>query len=678
MPSPGKLIFIQHGKRGNTATAIFKAKLLNMKAKAAIVLSVFVLQLLALNVYPQNSAIDSLQKALQIQKEDTAKVNTLNALASEFRYYNNDTGLYFANQAVALATRLNYEIGIADAKIKLGQLYSIIGKYSEGIKTGNEALVLYNKLLVPANPPNKENILFKIADSYNILFLNTFPQGNYPEALKIGFLELKIREKLNDKQGVSNAQFNIGNIYYCQHNYSEALKHHFACLAICKQLKDKVGVSSTYSAIGLVYFDQGNNEEASKYYSAALKLGKEVNDSFNLAEIYVNLILLEYKRKNYNEALKNGFAALTIYGKIGLNFNIPFVLNNMAMVYMDEKKYEDASEYLAKALSVAKETNHLEYIKLTYENFAVLDSLQGNYRKSLQDYKLAVTYRDSLMNKENTQKITQQQMQYEFDKKDAAAKAAQEEKDIITSAEIKSQKLIRNFSFALAFLILTFSAYIFYRYKKKKQLQSQQALTNERLRISRELHDEVGATLSGIAMYSHLTKAQIKNADTTEVEKSLNIMQESAGEMVNKLNDIVWLVNPDQDSLQKLIQRLEDYARDMAAIKNIHVKVNASENLYEHNLPMESRRNIYLFCKEAINNAVKYSNGTLLELNIKEAGNLLEFSVSDNGKGFDVVTVRRGNGLENMQKRADEIGAKLTLESNQDAGSLVSMQIKIT
>lgn len=649
-----------------------------MSIKAVIILSVSILLLSSFNAYPQNSAIDSLQKVLQIQKEDTAKVNTLNALASEFRYYNNDTGFYFANKALALAARLNFTMGIADAKIKTGQLYSIIGKYSEGIKTGNEALVLYNKLLASANPPNKENILFKIAESYNIIFLNTFPQGNYPEALKIAFLELKIREKLNDKQGVSNAQFNIGNIYYCQHNYSEALKHHFVCLAICQQLKDKVGVSSTYSAIGLVYFDQGNYEEASKNYSAALKLGKEVNDSFNLAEIYVNLILLEYKRKNYNEALKNGFAALKIYGKIGLNFNIPFVLNNMAMVYMDEKKYEDASEYLAKALSVAKETNHLEYIKLSYENFAALDSLQGNYRKSLQDYKLAITYRDSLMNKENTQKITQQQMQYEFDKKDAAAKAAQEEKDIITSAEIKNQKLIRNFSFALAFLILAFSAYIFYRYKKKKQLQSQQALTNERLRISRELHDEVGATLSGIAMYSHLTKAQIKNADITEVEKSLNIMQESAGEMVNKLNDIVWLVNPDQDSLQKLIQRLEDYARDMAAIKNIHVKVNAPENLHEHNLPMESRRNIYLFCKEAINNAVKYSNGTLLELNIKETGNLLEFSVNDNGKGFDVVMVKRGNGLENMKKRADEIGAKFTVESNQDAGSLVSMQIKIT
>src|SRR5207344_983743 len=102
-----------------------------------------------------------------------------------------------------------------------------------------------------------------------------------------------------------------------------------------------------------------------------------------------------------------------------------------------------------------------------------------------------------------------------------------------------------------------------------------------------------------------------------------------------------------------------EYARDMAAIKNMQVKVNVPNHLHERSLPMESRRNIYLFCKEAINNAVKYSNGTLLELNVKETNGILEFSVSDNGKGFDPEIIKRGNGLDNMQKRADEIGAKL-------------------
>jgi ligand-binding sensor domain-containing protein/signal transduction histidine kinase len=216
------------------------------------------------------------------------------------------------------------------------------------------------------------------------------------------------------------------------------------------------------------------------------------------------------------------------------------------------------------------------------------------------------------------------------------------------------------------------------KYEIKKNAENQQAVMNERLRISKELHDEVGATLSGIAMYSQLTKEQINHADTSEVEKSLNIMQQNAGEMVNKLNDIVWLINPDKDTLQKLIQRLDEYATDMAMIKNMQVKVNVPEHLSEHSLPMESRRNIYLFCKEAINNAVKYSNGTLLQLTIKEANNTLEFSVSDNGKGFDAVMVRRGNGLDNMQKRADEIGAKLALQSKKEEGCLVSMQFKIT
>ena len=209
----------------------------------------------------------------------------------------------------------------------------------------------------------------------------------------------------------------------------------------------------------------------------------------------------------------------------------------------------------------------------------------------------------------------------------------------------------------------------------QEKLNMQHAVMNERLRISHELHDEVGATLSGISMYSHLTKEQIKNTQVSEVEKSLNIIQHNAGEMVNKLNDIVWLINPEQDSLQKLIQRLEEYAGEMAMIKNIQVKVITPANLHAIKLPIENRRNIYLFCKEAINNAVKYSDASLLEIIIKEAAGKLEFSVTDNGKGFDTTTIKRGNGLDNMQKRADEMGAVFYIDSKEDKGCHISLQL---
>lgn len=207
--------------------------------------------------------------------------------------------------------------------------------------------------------------------------------------------------------------------------------------------------------------------------------------------------------------------------------------------------------------------------------------------------------------------------------------------------------------------------------------KSQQAVLNERLRISRELHDEVGATLSGIAMYSHLTKEQIKSNQTREIERSLSVIQQSSGEMVDKLNDIVWLINPEQDNLQKLLERLEEYAGDMTAVKSMQVRVTVTDKIAELSLPVETRRNIYLICKEAINNAVKYSGGSLLELTIKEVDRKLEFSVSDNGKGFDAVMVRRGNGLENMQKRADEIGAKLVLSSKENEGTSLSLVCNI-
>jgi signal transduction histidine kinase len=268
-------------------------------------------------------------------------------------------------------------------------------------------------------------------------------------------------------------------------------------------------------------------------------------------------------------------------------------------------------------------------------------------------------------------------MQYQFDKKEGEIKILTTENKLKTTIASK-QKQQKEIAFACIAVILLTSSFGFYRYHRSKKLQSQKAVLKERLRISSELHDEVGATLSGIAMYSHLTKEQQKNGQTGEIEKSLNVIQQSSSQMVDKLNDIVWLINPEQDSLEKLTERLEEYAIEMAAIKSINVKISVPEKISNINLPVESRRNIYLFCKEAINNAVKYSIATLLELTVKEVNGKLEFTITDNGKGFDLTSVKRGNGLLNMQKRADEIGAILKVYSNKNEGTSVILQYKIT
>ncbi len=201
---------------------------------------------------------------------------------------------------------------------------------------------------------------------------------------------------------------------------------------------------------------------------------------------------------------------------------------------------------------------------------------------------------------------------------------------------------------------------------------------NERLRISRELHDDVGSTLSGIVLYSHLAEDQVQAQQTGEVKNSLNKIQHSANDMVSRLNDIVWAVNPDHNSLKKLVQKLEEYATEMAMVKNIKVQVNIPESIAALKLPVEILHNIYLLFKEAINNSVKYSNASSLELSVRHLNHLMEFILRDNGEGFDMVTIKKGNGIMNMQKRAEEIGGEFCIKSSISGGTTVSLKSKIT
>mgnify|MGYP003823615375 CR=1 FL=1 len=212
---------------------------------------------------------------------------------------------------------------------------------------------------------------------------------------------------------------------------------------------------------------------------------------------------------------------------------------------------------------------------------------------------------------------------------------------------------------------------------EQEKARHKQAILNERLRISQDLHDEIGATLSGISMYSHIAKEQIKSQSRDVVLTSLSIMQESAGDMVNKLNDIVWLLNPDKAQLLQLLEKLEEYAGKMTNAKNIQVVTDIPAEISVLELPIEARRNLYLIFKEAINNAVKYSQATTLSILVKALDHTVEFELKDNGIGFDREHVGRGNGLNNMQSRANEIGATLHLDTSPGRGTRLFLTYRL-
>lgn len=137
------------------------------------------------------------------------------------------------------------------------------------------------------------------------------------------------------------------------------------------------------------------------------------------------------------------------------------------------------------------------------------------------------------------------------------------------------------------------------------------------------------------------------------------------------------MTNPSEDSLNGLFQRLEEYAHKMASAKNIKFRSMFPDWDSAYDLPIEARRNVYLICKEAINNAVKYSFATLLELDIHKDKDRLNISIKDNGMGFDSIKVKHGNGFTNMVKRAEEIGADFKILTEINHGCEILLQIKI-
>jgi signal transduction histidine kinase len=149
----------------------------------------------------------------------------------------------------------------------------------------------------------------------------------------------------------------------------------------------------------------------------------------------------------------------------------------------------------------------------------------------------------------------------------------------------------------------------------------------------------------------------------------------SALQMGDDMNDIIWAINPHNDSFESIVNRLRNYASRMAESKNIALDFSAEENLLRENLPMGKRKNLYLICKEAVNNSVKYSGCKNLSIAFHKHKMYMHISVSDDGKGFDTQNNFEGNGLKNMKQRAQQMGSGFSIQSSPGSGVQIIIDI---
>jgi len=214
---------------------------------------------------------------------------------------------------------------------------------------------------------------------------------------------------------------------------------------------------------------------------------------------------------------------------------------------------------------------------------------------------------------------------------------------------------------------LVAAMYLAYRYRLQQVMKLQVIRNN----IASDLHDDIGSTLNSISIYSEVAKQEAG----TPIP-SLDLIGVSARKIVESMSDIVWTINPENDSFEKVIARMRSFSYQLMKAKKIEFLFDADTNLNKLSLDMQVRKNFYLIFKEAVNNLAKYSNATRVSISISGENGQIRLTVRDNGKGFNSTQSFDGNGMLNMKRRAGEIGGQLNIESSVGTGTSVELNLK--
>ena len=198
------------------------------------------------------------------------------------------------------------------------------------------------------------------------------------------------------------------------------------------------------------------------------------------------------------------------------------------------------------------------------------------------------------------------------------------------------------------------------------------AQQEERNRISADMHDDLGAGMTTISLYSELAKSKLANNPIPEMEK----ISTSANDLLNKMNAIIWSMSSSNDTLGNTVAYIRSYALEYFENTGITCKIDIPEKLPNIEVIGEIRRNVFLVVKEALNNILKHAKATEVNIKLMRVENSLTLYIQDNGKGIDMDKLRQfGNGLKNMKKRMADIQVDFKIENKN--GTLITMHKKV-
>ncbi len=655
------------------------------------------------NSFGQSKLIDSLQRIVSIHAHDSVELKALLALSEEFSRKDISRARSYLYQLATLSRQLNrvqYLSGAYSFLITLHQNTGMPDSSRYYIRKCEELARSYPGNWIVQNNYNRASGLF---------YKN---QGLYKEALPFVLQSLKLVEKNGNTVGIAGQLLNVGNLYNDIGQLKNAATYHLRSLKLFEEAGNKRGQSFALQSLGSDYLELNQYASAKKYFERSIEMKKELKDPRGIINAQVSLGDLMRRKKEYRKSEQYFTEGRKSAREMKLTLEEARLEYGLGKLYRDIKKTDQSKASLDRSLLLSKQagdsalcaeirsamlTNNAKDVKEkqeenilqgtilateqagkknsvadAYLNLAEYYAAHDQFEKAYRNYKIYDQLQDSLQSDHVLFQISQMETQYETEKKEKEIALLKKEQQL-NEAELKIQK-DRQLLIGIALISVIAMAGLFInRYRVLNQTRRQLEMERMRSTIAQDLHDDIGSTLSSINIISQLALQQTDKGNENYFQR----INEQSSKMMESISDIVWSINPNNDSMEQMVLKMKEFASEILEPKEIRFSFEGAESVQLLPLDLSKRKNLFLIFKEAINNAAKHSQATELKISFVKNASVLQLTIADNGIGFDAQSIKQGNGQNNLKERAIAAGGVLTVDTAPGKGTTLHLNLPL-
>ncbi len=572
-----------------------------------------------------------------------------------------DSALYYLSLIDQLAKEHPEDIRISkNYNQTAGLFYKAQGEFKRALPYFLENLKLATK-----EDENKAGSLLNIGNTYSQM-------ADHRNAMTYHLQSLAIFEKIGNKRGQSFCLHSLATDYYFLKQLDKAEEYLERSLKLKNELQDKRGMVTALQALGNIAKDRNQYLAADQYYNKSLVLAREmkaVGDEI----VALHQMGMNHMRKPDPVAARKVFTeGLTLARQLGDSTLAARLKSSLLSMDVEEQKKEKAESTFMNNLNTMIVSGDKSGLALEYGRLSEYYALNHDYEKAFEYLKKHEALNDSLEGNAILIQMKTLEEQFKNDQKEKEIQLLKKDQEL-HKAEISRQRANISIIVVALISVVIIGVLLINRYRVLNQTRRLVELERMRNTIARDLHDDIGSTLSSINIIS-----QMALKDATGNTSNFQRIAQHSSSMMESMSDIVWSINPNNDSPERVVSKMKEFAAEILDPLDITYTFTGEENLQALKLDTPTRKSLFLIFKEAINNAAKYSRATAISIEFRKLAENLLVVIRDNGTGFDLQAASSGNGVRNMKERALSLKGKLDLKSESGNGTTITLSIPLT